>query len=88
MQKPILLMQHGLEDSADGWVLNRADKSPAFIAAELGYDVWLPNSRGNKYSRGHIRLNATTDLQYWDFTVNDIALYDLPAFIEFVRWKT
>ena len=55
-------MVHGLEDSADGWVLNRADKSPAFVAATAGYDVWVPNARGNIYSRGHVRLNAVTDL--------------------------
>lgn len=29
----------------------------AFELAHLGYDVWLPNTRGNEYSRSHIRLN-------------------------------
>ena len=88
VQKPIIVMIHGLEDSADGWVLNGKDKSPAFLMAQKGYDVWIPNARGNYYSRGHVSLNATTDAQYWDFTIGDIALEDMPAFIKFIRWKT
>lgn len=87
VQKPVVVMVHGLEDSADGWVLNGEGKSPAFVVAKQGYDVWIPNARGNYYSRGHVRLNATTDAQYWDFTISDIALNDMPAFIKFIRWK-
>jgi lysosomal acid lipase/cholesteryl ester hydrolase len=52
-------MVHGLEDGADSWILSREDKSPGFVAAEAGYDVWVTNSRGNVYSRGHVRLNES-----------------------------
>jgi len=44
---------HGLADSADSWVVNSKDKAPALVAAKEGYDVWLGNFRGNKYSRAH-----------------------------------
>lgn len=50
----MVFLQHGLFDSADCWVVNTKEKSPAFILAEMGYDVWLGNSRGNKYSVGHV----------------------------------
>jgi lysosomal acid lipase/cholesteryl ester hydrolase len=59
--KSPLYFQHGIADSADAFVMNTVDKSPAFIAASLGYDVWLGNCRGNKYSRQHDRLDPDDD---------------------------
>ena len=61
VQKPALLIIHGLEDSSDAYLLNRDDKSPALVAASAGYDVWIPNHRGNYYSRDHLWLDSTKD---------------------------
>ena len=51
-------------NSADIWVMAQ-EKSIAFMLAEQGYDIWLGNSRGSKYSRRHETLNADTDDAYW-----------------------
>ena len=49
-QAPAVLLQHGLFSSSDTWITNFATKAPAFVFANNGYDVWLGNNRGNKYS--------------------------------------
>lgn len=76
--KPILF-QHGLLDSSDGWIINDAFRAPALIAANRGYDVWLGNSRGNKHSRKHVRYNPDKDKEFWQFSFQHMADYDLPA---------
>ena len=66
--KPPVFMQHGLFDSADAFIMNYEQNAPAFIAAKAGYDVWLGNTRGNKYSRKHVTLNPNINREkFWDF---------------------
>lgn len=38
----------------------------AYVLCDNGYDVWLPNARGNTYSKGH-KHYSTKDREYWDF---------------------
>jgi pimeloyl-ACP methyl ester carboxylesterase len=68
---PVVFLQHGIMQSANCWVMNYAEKSPAFIFAKAGYDVWLGNNRGNKYSRGHVRLdplNKADKKEYFSYS--------------------
>ncbi len=53
LTKQPILLQHGIFDSSDGWVCNSPEKCFPFILADMGYDVWLSNSRGNKHSKRH-----------------------------------
>jgi hypothetical protein len=46
--------------------MNWPDVAPAFVAARNGYDVWLGNSRGNKYSMAHTTLDVKKE-DYWQF---------------------
>ena len=85
--KQPLLMHHGLIDSSDTWVVNSPSLAPGFVMAAKGYDVWLGNSRGNKYSLGHLTL-STSSKAYWAFTWQHFAQYDIPADINFILSMT
>ena len=57
-------------DSADCWMMHDANLAPAFRLVREGYDVWLGNSRGNKYSLGHTKYDYLKDTDYWNFSLN------------------
>lgn len=48
-----------------------------------GFDVWMTNTRGNTYSRGHLFLSQWGQ-RYWRFSMDELALIDLPAMIDYV----
>ena len=87
-QKEVLFFQHGILTSADCFVMNTKDKSPAFRAVEEGYDVWLGNIRGNMHSRSHISLDPNKDGSFWDFSFPEHGLYDVTAMINHVKEVT
>ena len=76
-----VFFQHGLFSSSDTWILNK-EKSLAFRTAQAGYDVWLGNNRGTKYSRVHETLDPTKDSDkkfYFDYSFYELGKYDAPA---------
>jgi len=86
--KPVVFLQHGVLDSADTWILN-GKKSIGFQLADLGYDVWLGNIRGNKYCLAKVgERDAYLKKSFWDFTWQDSARYDLKAMFDYVYDKT
>jgi len=58
------------------------------MLANIGYDVWLGNNRGNKYSRSHISLNPDKDKNFWNYSYHEMGKYDLPAMIDFIQLTT
>ncbi|KAI8552042.1 hypothetical protein RHMOL_Rhmol06G0233600 [Rhododendron molle] len=85
--KPPVLLQHGVFSDAATWLVNTPDQSLGFILADNGYDVWLANTRGTKYSSGHTSLNPS-DPAYWDWSWDELAAYDLPASVQYVYDQT
>lgn len=73
---------HGMLSSSADWVLMGPQVSFAYMLADLGYDVWMGNSRGNRYSNTHRTLNNETK-DYWDFSWHEIGVLDLPAMIDY-----
>ncbi|XP_076924451.1 triacylglycerol lipase 2-like [Bidens hawaiensis] len=85
--KPPVLLQHGVLMDGGTWVLNSPDESLAFILADNGFDVWIANTRGTNFSRGHTSLGPS-DPAYWEWSWDELVAYDLPASIQFVHDQT
>ena len=60
-----------------------AESSLAFTLAEAGYDVWLGNTRGNKYSCKHKLLKPTKEA-FWDFCLDNLAMGDFPNVVDYI----
>ncbi|XP_015414318.1 PREDICTED: gastric triacylglycerol lipase isoform X2 [Myotis davidii] len=54
---------------------------------DAGYDVWLGNSRGNTWARRNIYYSPNS-VEFWAFSFDEMAKYDLPATIDFIVKKT
>jgi predicted alpha/beta-fold hydrolase len=79
---PVLLM-HGLMATSGDYVVLGKQRALGFLLADNGYDVWLGNARGNKYSTNHRNL-STDSPEFWDFSWHEIGFYDLPATIDYM----
>ncbi|XP_062550414.1 lipase 1-like isoform X2 [Armigeres subalbatus] len=82
-RKPPVLMMHGLLGSSADWIMIGPHNGLSYLLSDRGYDVWLGNARGNRYSREHTYLTADMT-EYWDFTWHEIGVYDVPAMIDYV----
>ena len=78
-------------NSIDGHQLaSDSQKHPnalGFYLSNQGYDVYLTNSRGNKYGQRHVNMSSWLP-KFWDFTFDEQIKYDLPGTIEFIQRLT
>ncbi|WWD07856.1 hypothetical protein V865_005963 [Kwoniella europaea PYCC6329] len=82
---PVLIL-HGLFQSSGSFVTSE-DRSLAFwLAKNGGYQVYLGNTRG-VFDMGH-RNFSRNDPRFWDWTIRELAMYDLPALVEHVCRET
>ncbi|KPJ09857.1 Lipase 1 [Papilio machaon] len=88
IRKPPVVLMHGLLMSSDCYLDAGLDASLAYLISDLCYDLWVPNMRGNYYSKRHIQLDPATDREFWDFSILELGYYDIPAFIDYILSKT
>ena len=83
--KPVVYMHHGLLTNSELWVLGSTkEKTLPYLLVDAGYDVYLGNNRGNKYSRKHLKLSAS-DPKFWDFSLDEFSYFDIPDTIEYIQ---
>ncbi|KAF9173621.1 cholesterol esterase [Mortierella sp. AD010] len=94
--KPVVLLYHGFMMCSEVWLCNLdEERNLAFVLAEAGlltnmfhrYDVWLGNSRGNKYSLKHMFLKPN-EKKFWEFSMDETALFDLPDTVDYILAQT
>ncbi|KAJ6602147.1 Alpha/Beta hydrolase protein [Mycena sp. CBHHK59/15] len=81
---PVVYLHHGLLMNSEVWVcLTAAERALPFVLVEHGFDVWLGNNRGNKYSKKSIH-HGPNSIKFWDFSIDDFAWHDIPDSIQYI----
>ncbi|KAL5205772.1 hypothetical protein ABZP36_033981 [Zizania latifolia] len=84
---PPVFLQHGLFQGGDTWFINSAEQSLGYILADSGFDVWIGNVRGTRWSKGHSTFSVHDKL-FWDWSWQELAEYDLLAMLGYVYTVT
>ncbi|KAK0633234.1 alpha/beta-hydrolase [Immersiella caudata] len=84
VKKRVVYLHHGLLMNSEVWVcLTDEQRSLPFVLVERGFDVWLGNNRGNKYSKKSTHCSPTS-LDFWNFSIDEFAFYDIPDSIAYI----
>lgn len=93
---PPVLLNHGSMMTSEVWLTTPSrtipgeERIPATLPHVLlhaGYDVWLANRRGNKYSCKHTSLH-TNSHEFWSFSLDEPACRDLPVVVDYICSET
>lgn len=85
---PVLLM-HGIFLSSDDFFIAGPQSALAYQLSNEGYDVWIGNFRGNKYSRNNTHISPDLEsARFFNFSWNEMGRYDLPIMIDYVLETT
>ncbi|XP_070507081.1 uncharacterized protein [Chironomus tepperi] len=77
---PIFLKHSAFSNSF--YYVNVPNISIAFYFADAGYEVFMGNSRGSKYSTHHKKYD-TESSDFWKFSYHEIGLYDISAMVDY-----
>lgn len=84
VEKKVVYLHHGLMMNSEVWVcLTEEERCLPFLLVEQGYDVWLGNNRGNKYSKKCLHYGPTEN-KFWNFSIDQFAFHDIPDSINYI----
>lgn len=72
-------LMHGLFRNATDFLSSGPKTALAYYLADNGYDVWMGNSRGTRYTTHEYLSPESAD--FWNFSFHEMGLYDLPAML-------
>lgn len=82
--KPVVYLHHGLLMNSEVWVcLTNTERCLPFVLAEQGFDVWMGNNRGNKYSKKSVHHDPNS-VKFWNYSLDDFAWHDIPDSIQYI----
>ena len=81
---PVLIL-HGLFQSSGSFITSE-ERSLSFWLSNKGYQVYLGNTRG-VFNMGH-QFIKKNDPKFWNYNINNLALQDLPALINHVKFDS
>ncbi|KAI9822177.1 MAG: cholesterol esterase [Phylliscum demangeonii] len=88
LKKKVVYLHHGLLMNSEVWVcVTEIERCLPFQLVEKGYDVWLGNNRGNKYSKKSIDRSPAS-ARFWNFSMDEFAFHDIPNTIAYVLETT
>ncbi|GAB1311813.1 cholesterol esterase [Madurella fahalii] len=88
VKKRVVYLHHGLLMNSEVWVcLTDEQRALPFVLVEKGFDVWLGNNRGNKYSKKSIR-SSPNSIEFWNFSIDEFAFHDIPDSIGYILEAT
>ncbi|RWR74554.1 triacylglycerol lipase 2 [Cinnamomum micranthum f. kanehirae] len=73
-RQPVLL-QHGILMDGMTWLLDNPDQSLGYILADSGFDVWIANTRGTRWSIKHQFTGLGHGTNWW--SMNSLPLLGL-----------
>ncbi|KAI1110706.1 Alpha/Beta hydrolase protein [Nemania sp. NC0429] len=84
VKKRVVYLHHGLLMNSEVWVCQTDEqRCLPFVLVEQGFDVWLGNNRGNKYSKKSIKCSPNST-KFWNFSIDEFAFYDIPDSIQYI----
>lgn len=82
--KPTVLMMHGITADAHTFFSNGEGLALGYLLVENGFDVWVGNNRGSKYSRRHKTLDIHKK-EFWQFSFMELSQHDIPSNFAYIR---
>ena len=82
-----VLLEHGIYSDGLAWMERSDAASPCFpvMLFEMGFDVWIANTRGTPFSQGHTLLDPVIDATlYWNYSFSEIGKVDVPAITDYI----
>ena len=79
-----ILVMHGFLQDSDSFLCG-GSTSLVYELVHSGYDVYLGNNRGNKYSSSDCDCKYIKDPElYWDYSMDELIMHDIPAIINHI----